>query len=221
MFLLRRHMSFYLAAFCGLAALSAGLFLDTRLAMIIAANCFFLVYLALTLRLLPILTHQYLKKHAAVTDEPTWIIFLVTFATVLTAVISLFLLINQHPKPDVTMLVLSLASVPLGWASIHMMAAIHYAHMYWQPDDDTEGKSDKADNNVDRIGGFDFPHTQNPSGWDFVYFAYVIGMTAQTSDVSVTTTYMRKITLLHSIITYFFNTVLVAAAVNVAVALGS
>ncbi|HCH72874.1 MAG TPA: DUF1345 domain-containing protein, partial [Ochrobactrum sp.] len=59
------------------------------------------------------------------------------------------------------------------------------------------------------------------SGWDFAYFAYVIGMTAQTSDTSVTTPAMRRITLLHSIVSFFFNTVLVAASVNVAVALGS
>jgi len=47
----------------------------------------------------------------------------------------------------------------------------------------------------------------------------VIGMTAQTSDVGVTTTAMRKVTLLHSIVSFFFNTVLVAAAVNAAVSL--
>ncbi|WP_429937839.1 DUF1345 domain-containing protein, partial [Brucella melitensis] len=70
-------------------------------------------------------------------------------------------------------------------------------------------------------GGFDFPGTPEPSGWDFAYYAYVIGMTAQTSDTNVTTPAMRRTTLLHSIVSFFFNTVLVAAAVNVVVALGS
>lgn len=58
-----------------------------------------------------------------------------------------------------------------------------------------------------------------PGGYDFLYFAFVVGMTAQTSDVAVTTTAMRRVTLLHSIVSFFFNTVLVAAAVNAAVQL--
>jgi uncharacterized membrane protein len=49
----------------------------------------------------------------------------------------------------------------------------------------------------------------------------VIGMTAQTADVNITKTNMRKLTLIHAIASFFFNTVLVAAAVNVAVSLAA
>ena len=62
--------------------------------------------------------------------------------------------------------------------------------------------------------GLDFPGTAEPGGYDFLYFAFVIGMTAQTSDIAITSTAMRKINLVHAVVSFFFNTVLVAAAVN-------
>jgi uncharacterized membrane protein len=113
---------------------------------------------------------------------------------------------------------MTLAAVPLGWFTIHMMTAIHYAHMYWQP---REPAGDDSAHASRYRGGFNFPETPQPSGWDFAYYAFIIGMTAQTSDTNVTTTAMRKVTLLHSVVSFFFNTVLVAATVNVVVALGS
>ncbi|KAB2666382.1 DUF1345 domain-containing protein [Brucella tritici] len=218
MFLLRRHMSFYLAAIGGAAAFIVSWLLKSPLAPVIGANTFFVLYLALTLTVMPKLTAAFLKKHAASTDEPAWIIFLVTFATVIVAVVSLFIVVNRHPQADSFTLVTTLASVPLGWATIHMLTAIHYAHAYWQPRDPAGDDSSHASR---YRGGFDFPGTPEPSGWDFAYYAYVIGMTAQTSDTSVTTTTMRRLTLMHSVVSYFFNTILVAAAVNAAVALGS
>ncbi|MBC8716112.1 MULTISPECIES: DUF1345 domain-containing protein [Brucella/Ochrobactrum group] len=218
MFLLRRHMSFYLAAIGGVTAFIIAWLLKSPLAPVIGANCFFVLYLALALCALPKLTAAYLKKHAATADEPIWIIFLVTFATVVVAVVSLFILVNQKPEADMLSLVVTLTAVPLGWFTIHMMTAIHYAHMYWQP---TEPAGKDAARASKHCGGFAFPETAEPSGWDFAYYAFVIGMTAQTSDTNVTTTAMRKVTLLHSVVSFFFNTVLVAATVNVVVALGS
>ena len=218
MFLLRRHMSFYLAAIGGALAFIIAWVLKTPLAPVIGANVFFVLYLALALCALPKLTAPYLKKHAATADEPMWIIFLVTFATVVVAIVSLFVLVNQKPEADLLSLIVTLASVPLGWCTIHMMTAIHYAHLYWQP---TEPAGKDAAHASRVRGGFAFPETPQPSGWDFAYYAFIIGMTAQTSDTNVTTTAMRKVTLLHSVVSFFFNTVLVAATVNVAVALGS
>ncbi len=218
MFLLRRHMSFYIGASGGMAAFLLAWLLQTPLAPVIGANCFFVLYLLLTGSALPHLTASFLKKHAASADEPVWIIFLVTFATVVVAVASLFILINQQQKPGMLDLVVTLAAVPLGWATIHMMTALHYAHVFWQPDE--PAGEDPKHTSLHR-GGLEFPSTPEPAGWDFAYFAYVIGMTAQTSDTNITTPAMRRVTLLHGIVSFFFNTVLVAAAVNVAVALGS
>ena len=67
--------------------------------------------------------------------------------------------------------------------------------------------------------GLVFPGAEEPSGIAFFYFAYVIGMTAQTSDTDVTSNGMRRLVLVHGVFSFFFNTVIVAAAVNIVVAL--
>jgi len=214
--LLHRHMPFYLAVAAAIAAYLLALWLVPNIPWAIAANAFFLVYLALTLAGLQGLTAAYLKKNAAHADVPVWLIFLITLGAVAVSIVSLFMTINAKDAPTSFDFVLALLAVPLGWLTIHMMTAIHYAHEYWQPDDKA-GES-KGARKAQR--GLEFPGSPEPRGIDFVYFAYVIGMTSQTSDTAVTTSGMRNRVLIHSIVSFFFNTVLVAAAVNVAVALG-
>lgn len=210
---LQRHVAFYAAAAIGMAVLLAAFWLVPQLAIAVGANAFFATYLALVLRDLPKLTPAFLQQHAESADEPVWIIFMVTLATVAVAVGSLFVTINGKHTPDFLSFGVALASVFLGWFMIHAMAALHYAHLYWRPGN-AEERGKKA------RGGLEFPGTPKPSGADFFYFAYVIGMTAQTSDVGISSSAMRSATLIHSIVSFFFNTVLVAAAVNVAVSLG-
>ncbi|QND51613.1 DUF1345 domain-containing protein [Phyllobacterium sp. 628] len=217
MVILHRHNPFYVAAIAGIAALALALAFYPHLAYVIAANVFFVAYLILTGFKIRRLTSSFLKQNAARSDEPVWIIFAVTFGAVLVAVGSLFVLINSEKNPHILDLSLALAAVPLGWATIHAMTAIHYAHLYWQPDETAQGTKDKPRKHV---GGLDFPGGKEPGGIEFLYFSFVIGMTAQTSDTAVTSTEMRKVNLLHAIVSFFFNTVLVAAAVNVAVSLG-
>ena len=65
-------------------------------------------------------------------------------------------------------------------------------------------------------GGLDFPGTEEPDALDFLYYSLVVGMTAQVSDVQVRTSAMRRFTLAHGVVSFFFNTVLIALAVNVA-----
>ena len=68
--------------------------------------------------------------------------------------------------------------------------------------------------------GLDFPGGEEPNGAAFAYFAYVVGMTAQTSDTAVTSNAMRRLVLFHGILAFFFNTVILAVAVNIVVSAG-
>jgi len=207
---LARHLAFIIAALAMIVTgLIASRWVDRGLATIFAADVFFLTYLAITLSKVRHLNEKYLKSHPGSADAPVLIIFLVTLATVATAFASLFIVINGENGAGGWRLPLALAAVPLGWATIHLMAAIHYAHLYWEPRPDNGGPSK----------GLAFPGSAQPDGWDFVYFAFVIGMAAQTSDVAITSQRIRRFTLVQSISAFSFNTVLVAAAVNVAVAL--
>jgi uncharacterized membrane protein len=215
---LHRYAPFYIAVAAGLAASPVALWFWPQLAIQAVASVFFIVYLALEFMKFPTLTPAFLKKHAASADEPTWVIVAVTFGAVVVAVGSLFVLVNKGGRPNALELGLSLAAVALGWFTIHAMVALHYAHLYWRPD--KPGKAGKSAA-TELHGGLDFPGESEPGGYDFLYFSLVTGMTAQTSDVAVTKTRMRKLNMLHSVVSFFFNTVLVAAAVNVAVSLAA
>lgn len=209
----RRHMPFLFACLGGVAGLAIFSVLKLEATIVGAVNLFFVIYLALTAVRVPRLTASYLKANAAATDEPAAIIFLITFGTVLVSLGCLFILINESGTPDRIDLVLSLVTVALGWFTIHTMAALHYAHLYWRPEDTEANKKHR--------GGLEFPGGTQPGAYDFLYFSFVTGMTAQTSDVAITGTAMRKFNLVHGIVSFFFNTVLVAAAVNVAVSLAT
>ncbi|WP_421578576.1 DUF1345 domain-containing protein [Shinella sp. M31] len=207
-----RHVPFYAGIGAALLLGIPALWLKPDFAIDIAAIAFFLSYLVLMAIRLPHLTATYLEHYATDSDEPVAIIFAVTFLAVAVATGSLFVVLNEASASGLEF-VLAVASVALGWFTIHTMAALHYAHLYWRP-----GSTEESDD-VGR--SLDFPGRAPPGAYDFLYFAFVIGMTAQTSDVAITSTAMRKVNLLHAVTSFFFNTVLVAAAVNVAVSLAS
>jgi uncharacterized membrane protein len=214
---MHRHMQFALAFAIGIVALLLALLLRAPLPYSIGANVFFVTYIALVLSLMPKLTGRYLSKNARATDMPVLVIFAVTIFVVGAAIISLFLLINRNDSAHPLQLGFAILSIPLGWFTIHAMAALHYAHVYWMDGDEVDAGTRKTI----PVGGLDFPGGKRPEGWDFLYFATVIGMTAQTADTAITTSHMRCVVLVHSILAFFFNTVIVAAAVNLAVSLGA
>jgi uncharacterized membrane protein len=99
-------------------------------------------------------------------------------------------------------------SIVLSWLFVNTMFAVHYAHSYY-------GDSNHAAGDA-QIDGLDFPGTKQPDYWDFVYFAIVLGMTFQVSDVQITSRPMRRTALMHSVIAFFFNVVIIAISVNIA-----
>ncbi|MDB5612763.1 MAG: hypothetical protein JWQ22_416, partial [Devosia sp.] len=175
----------------------------------------FVLYLGFIALTLPVLTPQFLKSRADSTDAPTPLIFLVVLGVVGTCCATLFAALNGDGGPLLYEVILSVASVLLGWFVIHTIAAMHYAYEYYESPSASPG-----DNPGELIGGLEFPEGDNPDGVAFLYFAYVIGTAFAVSDIRVTSNKMRKIVVMHSTFSYFFNTLIVAATVNVAVAVG-
>lgn len=99
-------------------------------------------------------------------------------------------------------IVVAAASIVLSWVFLNTLFALHYAHGYYG-------------NYGVQHEGLDFPGDDEPDYWDFAYFAIVIGMTFQVSDVEVTSRYLRRMVLLHSLIAFFFNVFIIAVSVNV------
>ena len=123
-----------------------------------------------------------------------------------------FAAINKKHGLDATTLVLAGLGAPLGWFVLHTAMAFHYANLHYFDDPETSD---------DDTRDLQFPGCAEPGPWDFLYFSFVVGMTAQVSDVQVKTRVMRQAVLGHGVVSFFFNTVFIAMAVNAAVAMAS
>ena len=207
----KRHVRFYTAAMLGILASAMTAVTFPRLAIVAGADTFFVAFLLSITALVVSATPDRLRALSVVEDDGIVLIVVIALAAVGVSLASIFLLLTEQPRPDTAEFVLALASAPLGWLMLHTIAALHYAHRYYLRSAAEGVRKDS--------GGLKFPGTQEPHAWDFVYFSFVIGMTAQVSDVAALTTRMRQVILVHAVISFVFNTILIALAVNVAVAL--
>lgn len=202
-----RHARF-LFAFAlggGLAIISASLVAAWQMQALVGANGFFLTYLGLTLRLAATTSADDLQHHAEIDDEG--IIFIVSLAigAVVISLAGIIWVLRAHDTA-VWQAALALSAVPLGWATIHTLAAFRYSHLFY------------ANNSG---AGLIFPGADKPGIWDFLYFSFGIGMTAQVSDVTVSDIRIRKMVLAHAIGAFFYNAIILALAVNAGLVLGS
>jgi len=214
---IRRYSSVYVAAVTGILALLLSVLFIHGLSVELGASGFFLAYLVMVVRRLPHLTPEFLRAHADESDTPGIVILIVALGTVATASASLFILLNAGGSTDRFRLLLGIASLTLGWLALHTMLAFHYAYEYYETDD---SRPKAADGSATHRAGLEFPGSDRPDALSFLYFSFVVAMTAQVSDVTVTSNSMRRLVLLHGIISFFFNTVILATAVNVVVSLG-
>jgi uncharacterized membrane protein len=97
---------------------------------------------------------------------------------------------------------LAIVTITLSWTFIHAIFALHYAHDYY-------GSGHRAN-------GLQFPGDDQPDYWDFAYFSFVVGMTFQVSDVAVTNRAIRRLVVAHGILSFAFNTAILALTVNLA-----
>jgi uncharacterized membrane protein len=208
---LAHHVRFYLAATLGVAVwfAAAGLHGATRL--LLAGDVFFISHLLMMAMLLNGSRHSSFRQRAEHGDDGLFLIAAITLIAVVLSLGSIFALINHDGPATAWRIVLSIASVPLGWLMLHVVFAFHYAHAYY-------GRGDRPGS---REGGLQFPGDEQPQAWDFIYYAFVVGMTAQVADVNITSTSMRRLTLLHGVVSFFFNTVILAIAVNASVQLAA
>ncbi|RYF99746.1 MAG: DUF1345 domain-containing protein, partial [Caulobacteraceae bacterium] len=114
-------------------------------------------------------------------------------------------------SPSVAAALMTLAAVAVSWLFVHVIFALHYAHAYYAP----AGKAEKARD----AGGLLFPGDEAPGYWDFLHFALIIGVASQTADIQITGRGIRRVSTVHSVTAFVFNTVLLALAVNLAVSL--
>src|SRR5262249_29137790 len=156
----------------------------------IGGAVFFAIYLASAALLAHRSTTDVLRRKASMEDEGIVVIVLITLAIIALSIGSLMLLLESGNQSGWT-LIPAVLNVPLGWATLHTVMAFHYAHLFYSPPGESEARDAK------QTGGLEFPRSDEPGISDFLYFSFVVGMTAQTSDVDVTSREMRRATLTH------------------------
>ena len=171
--------------------------------LLISWDIFATLYLALAYIMMFRCGLAHIRRNAVMQDDGRFLILLVTalgaFASIGAIV---FELGGTHRSPQA--LALATVTIALSWAVVHTSFALHYAHDYYRGAEP---------------GGLQFPSVDrhdHADYWDFVYFSFVIGMTAQVSDVGITDKTIRRTVTAHGIVSFIFNTALLALMVNIA-----
>jgi uncharacterized membrane protein len=198
----------FASAFIGLvliAALPTQWQLATRL--LTAWDISIALYLILIYELMARAEVERIRHHAAIEDEGQIGILVLSVTAALASLAAIVVKLgataaNEAPRHPAE-LVLALLTILLSWAFIHTIFALHYAHQFY-------GELGEG------AGGLGFPGDDEPDYWDFVYFSFVIGMTSQVSDVSVRAKPIRHAVTAHGILSFIFNTALLALTINIA-----
>ncbi|MBD3847675.1 putative membrane protein [Bosea sp. OAE752] len=208
--LLRPRLLVALAAGAGLTVLLPG---DWRWAtrLLIAWDVGTVLYLVLLASTMFTESVDEIRARAERQDEGAFAILIIACLAASASLVAIVLQltgIGAVPAPDRGLhLALGGATILCSWTLLHAFFALHYASIYYRG-----GKTTPC------LG---FPGKGDPDYIDFLYFSYTIGCTSQTSDVGVTTREARAVVLLHSVLTFIFNTSILAMAINVGASLVS
>jgi uncharacterized membrane protein len=141
-----------------------------------------------------------IRSHAIALDDGRFAVLILTAGAALASLAAIVTEIGASGRGTFSV-TLAIITIVLSWAMVHTTFALHYAHDYYRPHEPA---------------GLKFPGENKPDYWDFVYFSFVIGMTAQVSDVAITDRGIRRTATAHGIVSFIFNTALLALAVNIA-----
>jgi uncharacterized membrane protein len=169
-------------------------------------------FIVLILRMMAGSTPDHMRLRAAQQDQGKPVILTAIVAGALFSLAALVLIQKPLKSAEGAALAFYLgimaSTIFLSWFLVHMVFTLHYAHAYY-------GAAEDENDEDGLVGGLDFPSEKQPDYWDFMYFSFVIGMTCQVSDVQVTGRKLRRLALIHGIVSFFFNTIILALTINI------
>ncbi|PWC52335.1 DUF1345 domain-containing protein [Azospirillum sp. TSO22-1] len=162
------------------------------------------VYMAMTLRLMAQATVDSIRHRAQLLEQGRGSILAAIVTAVIAAVAAIVLEIAQSRGTPhaASSAALGGVTILLSWAFLHVVFAQHYAHDHWLGEPQLE-----------------FPGAQTPDYLEFLYFSFTVGMTAQVSDITTRGAAVRRLVLLHGILSFLFNTAILALGINIAAGL--
>jgi uncharacterized membrane protein len=144
-----------------------------------------------------------IRARAAIQDEGAFVLPLLTAAAAIASMVALVTELGTAAAgAKWGNVALGMTTIVLSWLFMHTIFALHYAHEFYGERRDAQ------------IGGLEFPGKHEPDYWDFLYFSFVIAMTAQVSDVQITSKVIRRVVNVHGVLSFFFNLVILALTVN-------
>jgi uncharacterized membrane protein len=180
---------------------------DTTILTTILWDIFALTYIVISWIVFFTSNTEHIKKKA-ITDDggKLFVFFIVVFASFISMITVAILVVSKDSlgMQEAVYLPIIIGGILLSWTLVHTTFCFHYAHLYY---DNVKG----TDNNVE---GLEFPNEKHPDYIDFAYFSFVIGMTFQVSDVEISSRKIRRLALLHGLLSFVLNTFVVALTIN-------
>ena len=171
--------------------------------VLIGWDVFIALYLVLVYLMFWRSGHRNIRRNAVLQDDGRFLILVFTALGAFAGIAAIVFELGATHR-GTPLLWLAMITIALSWATVHTAFALHYAHDYY--------RSPKP-------GGLQFPsgdQHDHADYWDFVYFSFVIGMTAQVSDVGITDKIIRRTATVHGIISFIYNTARLALTINIA-----
>lgn len=203
----RPHLSFAALLFLGIL-LAASPERHPAYSLLLAFDAAATFFLFVTVRMMNQATTAAMSRRAQAQREGRWSVLIAGMAVSLATIGALAMELHGDGGSWLQ-IVLAASTIILSWCFFNTLFALHYAHAYY----DHVGSEAM-------LAGLEFPGTETPDYWDFMYFAFVLGMTFQVSDVQIVSRPLRRLALLHGLIAFFFNVVIIALTVNVIAGLG-
>ena len=199
----RLHVRLFVSAAFGAALTLAFLALPWRMPtrVLVGWDSGVTLYLALIYWLMGHASIAGMRQRACVDDEGAIALLVLTTAAAVASLAAVVAELGYAPGPY--HFALGMGTILLSWAFMHTIFALHYAHEFYGEGGDQ------------RIGGLTFPGDEEPDYWDFLYYSFVVAMTAQVSDVQITSKTIRRMTTVHGVVSFFFNVTVLALTVNI------
>ena len=150
-----------------------------------------------------------IRIQSKVQDPNRSIIFIIILICTLASFLTVLLLIVTKKDGDdgaSWRLPIAVAGMLFSWILIHTTFTLRYAHIFY---------GDHKTNPNTHAGGLEFPGDELPDYLDFAYYSFVLGMTFQVSDVQITSKRLRHLALLHGLISFIFDTTMIALTINI------
>lgn len=166
--------------------------------LLLGFNAGALLYVGFIIYMMSTTHASAIKQRALQQQDGKWTVLAISIVTAAVVLVALTIELHDVKNKAAWDVLLAGITILLAWLFLALVFAQEYAHSFYMAD-----------------AGLEFPGDLEPDYWDFTYFSVVLNMTFQTSDVAITSRAIRRLVLLHSVIAFFFNVIILAITVNV------